>query len=143
MPLRVRDVMTPHVLTVGPDWGLTEIAQLMRDENIGAVPVAEGDHLIGMITDRDLVVRGLAENAAVASTRQACDVMSPRLYYCFQDQRVEDVLRSMGEQQVRRLPVVDASKKLVGMVSLSDLSRSAEVGYGGAALQRLSRPGLH
>lgn len=141
--LRVRDVMTREVYTVGPDWTLPEIARLMRDENIGAVPVAEGDHLIGIITDRDLVVRGLADDLAQLATRQACDVMSPELYYCFEDQYVEDVLRSMGEQQVRRLPVVDHRRRLVGMVSLSDLSRSAEANFGGAALQRLSRPGLH
>lgn len=142
-PLRVRDVMSSEVLTVAPDWSLQEIACLMRDGNIGAVPVAEGERLVGIITDRDLVLRGLAEDPGAAHTRQASDVMSPHLYYCFDDQGVEDALRSMGEQQVRRLPVVDRNKKLVGMVSLCDLSRSAEVGFGGAALQRLSRPGLH
>ena len=115
---------------------------LMRDEDIGSVPVAENDKLIGMVTDRDIVIRGLAENA---SLEQKCarDVMSSQVLYCRADESVEDVLKNMGEQQIRRLPVVDESKRLVGVVSLGDLSTRARATKTGEALKEISRPNGH
>jgi CBS-domain-containing membrane protein len=143
MTSRVGDVMTRDLTTVGPEWTLPDIARLMRDENLGAIPVVEEDELIGIVTDRDLVTRGIADDLTAASGRRARDVMSGNLLYCFEDQSVEEALQNMGERQVRRLPVVDRDKRLVGMVSLSELSRSASTNFAFAAHRRMSRAGLH
>jgi CBS domain-containing protein len=135
--------MTLEVPTVGPDWRLDDIARLMRDHNVGALPVTDGDALVGIVTDRDLVIRGLAESPPLAQELRARHVMSPAVLYCFEDQEVEQVLRAMGERQVRRLPVVDRDNQLVGMVSFSDLNRSASLNFAYAAHRRIARAGLH
>jgi CBS domain-containing protein len=137
--MKVRELMTESVRTVGPETRIAEIARLMRDEDIGSVPVAENDRLIGMVTDRDIVVRGLA-NGASQEPKCARDVMSPQILYCREDEKVEDVLRNMGEAQVRRLPVLDASKRLVGFVSIGDLSGKAKATKTGEALKEISKP---
>jgi len=137
--MRIKDVMTDRVTTVKPDTRIADIARVMRDEDIGSVPVAEDDRLVGIVTDRDIVVRGLADGSALDS-KSARDVMSPHILYCIDDQKVEDVLRNMGEQQVRRLPVVDADKRLVGVVSIGDLSTKARATKTGEALKEISKP---
>jgi predicted transcriptional regulator len=108
-PMRVRDLMTDAVKTATPSTRLEDVARLMRDEDIGSVPVAENEKLVGMVTDRDIVIRGLAESASLEG-KCVRDVMSPQVLYCRVDQTVEDVLKNMGEQQIRRLPVVDESE---------------------------------
>jgi CBS domain-containing protein len=112
----------------------------MRDEDIGAVPVANDDKLIGMVTDRDIVTRGLAQSADLTRIR-ARDVMSPKVLYCFENDTVADVLVNMREQQIRRLPVVNSEKRLVGVISIGDLSQS-EAQRAGDALRGISQP-LH
>jgi CBS domain-containing protein len=136
--MQIRDVMTSQVSMVRPDTPLSEVARKMRDEDIGAVPVADGDKLIGMVTDRDIVTRALAEAPDVSRIR-ARDVMSPKVLYCLEDDTVSDVLLNMREQQVRRLPVVNKDKRLVGVVSLGDLSQS-ETHRAGDALAGISQP---
>jgi CBS domain-containing protein len=136
--MRIRDVMSSDVRVVKPDAPLSEVARTMRDEDIGAVPVALDDKLIGMVTDRDIVVRALAVTSDVSRIR-ARDVMSPKVLYCMDDETVEDVLRNMREEQVRRLPVVDRDKRLVGVVSLGDLSL-ADTHRSGDALAGISQP---
>jgi CBS domain-containing protein len=135
--MQVREVMTTPVQIVAPETRLNEIARLMRDEDIGSVPVARNDRLVGVVTDRDLVIRGLADGAALEE-KHASDVMSPRVLYCMQNDSVEDVLRNMGEMRVRRLPVVDADKRLVGVVSIGDLSGAAHPTESGKSLQEIS-----
>ncbi len=134
----VREVMTANVNYVAPDARLPVIARLMRDEDIGSVPVAENDRLIGMITDRDLVVRALADGLDLSAAR-AREVMSPKILYCIEDQSVDDVLNNMADNQVRRLPVINRQKRLVGMVSLGDLSRAADR-RAGSALKEITQP---
>lgn len=138
----IRNVMTEHVMTVRPDAPIGEVARLMRDEDIGAVPVADGDRLVGMVTDRDIVVRAMAAGQ-LARYPDARSVMSERMLYCFADQQVEEVLDNMGEMQVRRLPVVDRDKRLVGMVSIGDLSGKAPLAKAGDSLNRISWPASH
>ena len=138
----IRDVMTEQVLTAHPEASIFEIARLMRDQDIGAVPVAENGRLIGMVTDRDIVVRALADTHFKFGTR-ARSVMSERMLYCFADQNVDDVLDNMGEMQVRRMPVVDRDKRLVGMVSIGDLSGKAPASKSGDSLNRISWPASH
>jgi CBS domain-containing protein len=138
----IREVMTEHVLTVRPDASIFEIARLMRDEDIGAVPVEEKEKLVGMVTDRDIVVRALAD-VQLERPPSARAVMSQRMLYCFADQQVDDVLENMGEMQVRRLPVVDRDKRLVGVVSIGDLSGKAPLAKAGDTLSRISWPASH
>lgn len=142
MASQVRDVMTQQVTTVPPEAPLQHVARIMRDEDIGSVPVAQGDQLLGMITDRDIVIRALADGGQGMEQRTAGDVMSPDVQCCFADQNVGDVLKEMGDQQIRRLPVVDKERRLVGIVSLGDLSREAKPKQSGQALENISQPGV-
>lgn len=140
--MNVRDVMTTGVKMVRPEATIFQIAKLMRDENIGAVPVVEEDKLVGMVTDRDIVIRGLASYPDLKHTT-ARSIMSDRLLYCFEDQRVEDVLDNMGDLQIRRMPVLDPDKRLVGMVSLGDLSVSTHPDRIGYSLSMISQHTHH
>ena len=137
--MRIQDVMTADVSFVRPDTPILEIARKMRDGDIGATPVVEDERLVGMVTDRDVVVRVIAEGGDVR-IKTARDAMSPGILYCFADDSVENVLDNMGDQQIRRLPVVDRDKRLVGVVSLGDLALSGKRKAAGEALQEISQP---
>ena len=137
--MRIQDVMTAEVSFVRPDTPILEIARKMRDGDIGATPVVEDERLVGMVTDRDVVVRVIADGGDVR-TKTARDAMSPGILYCFVDESVEAVLENMGDQQIRRLPVVDREKRLVGVVSLGDLALSGKRKAAGEALQEISQP---
>lgn len=121
---QIKDVMSQDVQFIAPDQTVQQAAEIMRDRDIGFIPVGENDRLIGMVTDRDLSVRSAATGQSPA-TQQIRDVMTPKTYYCYDDQPVEDVCNNMGEIQVRRLPVVNREKRLVGVVSLGDLAQEA------------------
>jgi CBS domain-containing protein len=110
----------------------------MRADNIGALPVGENDRLIGMVTDRDIVVRAVAENLSPGNT-SARHVMSEHVYWCFDDADVEKAAEIMAEHQVRRLPVINHDKRLVGIVTLADLGRLAE-DAAGKAFEGISEP---
>ena len=137
--MRIQDVMTADVSFVRPDTPILEIARKMRDGDIGATPVVEDERLVGMVTDRDIVVRVIAEGGDVRA-KTARDAMSRGILYCFVDESVEAVLENMGDQQIRRLPVVDRDKRLVGVVSLGDLALSGKRKAAGEALQEISQP---
>ena len=137
--MKIEDVMTADVSFVAPNTPILEIARKMRDGDIGSTPVVEDERLVGMVTDRDIVVRVIAEGGDVR-TKTARDAMSPGVLYCFADQAVESVLENMGDQQIRRLPVVDREKHLVGVVSLGDLALSGRRKAAGEALQEISQP---
>jgi CBS domain-containing protein len=117
--------MTEKVELIDPNTTIRDVAKRMRADNIGALPVGENDRLIGMVTDRDIVVRAVAENLSAGNT-SARDVMSEHVYWCFDDADVEKAAETMAKHQVRRLPVINHDKRLVGIVSLADLGRSAE-----------------
>jgi len=137
--MKIQDVMTADVSFVGPDTPILEIARKMRDGDIGSTPVIENDRLAGIVTDRDIVVRVIAEGGDVR-TKTARDAMSPGILYCYADDSVEAVLENMGGRQIRRLPVVDRDKRLVGVVSLGDLALSGKRKAAGEALQEISQP---
>jgi CBS domain-containing protein len=125
--MNVAEVMTPDVELADPNMTMRDVAALMRKGDVGALPVGENDRLVGMVTDRDLALRGIggdqrAENTAVR------DLMSGGIYYCFDDQSLDEAGRIMAEHQVHRLPVVNRDKRLVGMVALADLARSGSDG---------------
>ena len=123
--MKVKDVMHKGADWVSPDTPVSELAKLMREHDIGAIPIGENDRLIGMVTDRDIVCKGLAEDSFDASNATARDVMTPGIYYCRDDDDLAKAVRHMEQLQVRRLPVINKSKRMVGILSLGDLSRSA------------------
>ena len=123
--MQVREVMTTPVDLVDATISLAEAAKMMRDDDVGALPIGDGDRLIGILTDRDIVVRCVAEGADPRTT-SARDAMSSGIIYCFDDQPVEEAGEIMSECHVRRLPVVNRDKRLVGILSLGDVwSRGA------------------
>ena len=140
--MHIKEVMSPDVKLIDPNMKVSRAASLMRDHDIGALPVGENDRLVGMLTDRDIVVRGLAEGKDL-KTAKVRDVMSSKVLYCFDDQSMEEVAALMGTKQVRRLPVINHEKRMVGMVSLGDLARGAPADATGEALKQISRNGHH
>jgi CBS domain-containing protein len=134
----IRDLMTPGPRTAAPDDDVATAARWMRDEDAGALPVVEGDRLIGMLTDRDVVVRVVAEGRDPASTRVG-EVASRRLVTIDPQQDADEALRLMAQHQVRRLPVVEEDGKLVGMVAQADMAREADPTSVGEAVDRISR----
>lgn len=138
--MKISEAMTRDVRMVRPDQTIREAAHLMAELDIGALPVEDSDRLVGMITDRDIAVRAVAEGRGAETMVQ--DVMTAEVKYCFDDQSVEEVTRNMGEQRLRRLPVVDRNKRLVGILSLGDLALDEDVQDEAAeALGGISRPG--
>lgn len=135
--MQIQKLMTKEVRTAKPGTSLQEVARTMREADIGAVPVVEEDKLVGMVTDRDIVIRGLAEQTDLGRST-ARDVMSSGMYYCYQDQSVEEVLKNMGDIQRRRLAVVDRDKSLVGMVSIGDLAQAGPARKAGEALSGIT-----
>ena len=137
--MRISDVMTRDVATVRPDQTAREAATFMLDSDAGSIPVTEGDRLIGMITDRDIAIRGVAEGRGPETPVR--DLMSSGIVCARIDDDVQDVADRMSEEQVRRLPVVDDDEKLVGIVSLGDLSRETEGEVAHQALEGVSASG--
>ena len=139
----VADVMTRGIRTLSPTDSLVLAAQAMRELDVGAVPVCDGVRLVGMVTDRDIVVRGVAQELMNASIGE---VMSEGLLYCQEDEPVTSAIDSMRQQQVRRLPVVDKDKRLVGIVSLGDVATKVDgiehsgQDSAGAAIRDISEP---
>ncbi|HMA16168.1 MAG TPA: CBS domain-containing protein [Kiloniellaceae bacterium] len=137
--MKVKDVMTSGVDVIHPGAMLAEASRRMRDEGVGALPVGQDDRLIGMVTDRDIVCRAVAEGKDPGQT-PVSEAMSDKVLYCFDDQSTEEVSANMGENQVRRLPVVNRDKRLVGIVSLGDLSSRGATREAGGALGEISEP---
>jgi CBS domain-containing protein len=139
--MKVKEIMTKLVTVLPPDALLSEVASVMRDQDIGSIPIADNEHLVGMVTDRDIVVRAVADGA---DTRKlaARDVMSTGVRYCLEEQSVDEVLDKMGGEQVRRLPVLDAKHRLVGVVSLGDASQALEA-KAGDTLKEISQSPPH
>lgn len=118
---RISEVMTRGVQVVRPDETLQRAAQLMDELNVGALPVCEGQELVGMITDRDITVRATAAGLQPAD-HCVSEVMTDQARWCTEDQSTEEAMKQMGDVQIRRLPVLDAQKRVVGIVSLGDLA---------------------
>jgi CBS domain-containing protein len=123
--MKVKDVMHKGVDWVSPDTPVTELAKLMREHDIGAIPIGENDRLIGMVTDRDIVCKGLAQDSFDASRATARDVMTPGIHCCRDDDDLAKAVRHMEPLKVRRLPVINKGKRMVGILSLGDVSHSA------------------
>jgi CBS domain-containing protein len=131
--------MSRDVRLANPDLSIREAAKIMADIDAGVLPVGENDRLVGMITDRDIVVRGVAEGRTDDAT--IAEVMSHEVLYCYDDEDLNDVARNMGNVKVRRLPVVNRDKRLVGIISLGDVARNEEPTTVGRAVSHVSAPG--
>jgi CBS domain-containing protein len=123
--MKVKEVMHKGVEWVSPDTPVTELAKLMRKHDIGAIPIGENDKLVGMVTDRDIVCKGLAQDKFDARRATARDVMTPGIHCCREDDDLGKAVEHMVGLKVRRLPVINKSKRMVGILSLGDLSQSA------------------
>ncbi|MCR6111245.1 CBS domain-containing protein [Bacillus sp. A301a_S52] len=115
----LRDIMTSNVDTCTPNDNVYEVAMKMKQDHVGAIPICENDKLIGMITDRDIVVRGVAEKRPISTSVQ--EVMSDHLFTATPDMDVQEAAKLMAEKQIRRLPIIEG-QKLIGIVSLGDLA---------------------
>ena len=139
--MRLSEVMSRDVQIANPDDTLAEAALRMSDHGVGALPVCNGRKVLGMVTDRDLVVRGIARHLDPETTQvQRC--MTEGVQWCFDDEDVEAAARKMAEHQLRRLIVVDRDKNLVGMVALGDVARASDDRVSGDTLESISEPSL-
>ena len=134
----VREAMSRDVKTVAPETTIMEAARIMADADVGVLPVAAGDRLAGMVTDRDIAIRAVAMGKGLETT--VSDVMTPDVLYCHEDEDIGHISANMAENQVRRLPVVDVDKRLVGIISLADVA-DARADEAGEALEGITRPG--
>ena len=136
--MRISECMTRDVQLVSPDDTIERAAQIMGSIDAGILPVTNGERLVGMITDRDIAIRGVAEGCGPEA--RVGEIMSHEVKYCFDDADTDEVLDNMAQIQVRRMPVVDHDKRLVGIVSLADFD-GEEPRRSGEALRHITQPG--
>ena len=137
--MRIADCMSSTVHTIRPKETLKVASKVMLESDVGALPVTNGERLVGMITDRDIAVRGVAQG--LGPNAQVQDAMSNKLYYCYGNQTVEEVAENMSDIKVRRLPVVDGEKRLIGIISIADIARHADVETCASAMKGVTTPG--
>ena len=138
--MQVKEIMTRGVEVVYPDSNLQEAAEKMRTLDVGSLPVCDGERVVGMITDRDITVRAVAKGQDPLND-QVRDVMTSGVIYCFEDQDIEEAARTMENNQVRRLAVLDRDKHLVGIVSLGDIAvDTGDEQLAGDVVEKVSEP---
>lgn len=137
--MRVSEAMSDNVKIVNPGQSIREAARLMAELDCGCLPVGEEGRLVGMITDRDITVRAVAQG--MSSKTPIRDVMSPEVKYCFETAQLDEVAQNMADIKVRRLPVLDQKKRLVGILSLADLALTEDAACAASALSGISAPG--
>jgi len=137
--MQVSEIISRNVETIDPAATVREAAQRMRSMDVGSLPVCDGSHLLGMITDRDITIRAIADGRDPAQTAVR-DAMTPSVEYVFEDDDVQRAAQIMQDKQIRRLPVVNREKKLVGIVALGDIARTGDDRMSGNTLQDISDP---
>jgi CBS domain-containing protein len=137
--MRVQEAMSRDVQVANPGQSIRDVAKLMDEIDAGAMPVGENDRLIGMITDRDIAIRAVGQGKGPDTPVR--DVMSKDVKYCYEDEDLEHVAKNMGELQVRRLPVLNRDKRLVGIVSLGDIAQREDAKTTGKTTAGVSKPG--
>ena len=137
--MKISDIMSRDVQVARPEDTLRDAAETMARIDVGSLPVCDGRRLLGIVTDRDIVVRGLAKGLGPDST--VPQVMTEGVEYCFEDDDLVEVSDKMAASQIRRIPVVDRDKNLVGIVSLGDVAREARPAEAGDVLEEVSQPG--
>ena len=139
-PMNASECMSPAVAMVSPEHTVAEAVEKMERHDCGSLPVAQGDRLVGMVTDRDIALRAIG--AGRDANTPVSQVMSSEVKYCFAETEIDDLLANFGDQQLRRMPVVDNEKRLVGIISLSDVVKEAEQ-RSGEALAQITQPSAH
>jgi CBS domain-containing protein len=137
--MRVSEAMTRDVRVANPGQTIRDVAKIMAEIDAGAVPVGENDRLVGIITDRDIAIRAVAVGKGPDTPVR--EVMSKEVKYCFEDEDLDHVAKNMGDIQVRRLPVVNRDKRLVGIVSLGDIAQTEDAETTGETVAAVSEPG--
>ena len=135
--MKVKDAMHKKAEWVGPDTTVGDIAKKMRDLDVGSIPVGENDRLIGMVTDRDIACRAVA-NGTDCSKLKSRDVMTKGIVFCRDSEDLSDALRIMEDKKIRRLPVIDEKKRMVGMLSVGDVARAAPHALSGELIASVS-----
>lgn len=135
--MQVKEAMHTGVEWVEPDTPVSEIAQKMRDLDIGAIPVCEEDHLVGIVTDRDITCRAVAKGDDI-SKMTAGDVMTEGVIYCRDTEDLQDAIHLMEDKQIRRMPAIDEDKRMVGMLSLGDVSHATSQQIAGEVVKAVS-----
>ena len=136
---KLKDLMSRDVQIISPDGTIKEAAQQMLKGNFGMMPVGEDDRMIGTISDRDIAIRAVAEGKDPST--KVREVMSEGIVWAYEDDSVDDAAKLMGDRQIRRLPIVNADKRLVGIVALGDFAvESADIEIAGEALSEISKP---
>lgn len=138
--MKIREIMTRHVATIGPKASVREAAQAMRDRDVGMLPVLDGGRIVGLITDRDIVVRAIA-NGLDPKKIGVGQIMTTEIIYCFESEDVSDAVESMEVKQIRRLLIVNRGKRLVGVLSIGDVA--VDIGdqtIAGEVLRKVSEP---
>ena len=136
--MKVSDAMTTEVQLCTPEDTLKDAAEAMMTLNVGLLPVTDSERLVGMISDRDIATRGVAMGLGPGSLVK--DVMTKNVKYCFEDQLLDEVVQNMGDIQVRRLPVLNRDKRIVGIIALGDIAAVQPDSETAEALQQISRP---
>ena len=131
--MQAKDLMTPDVECVSPDTTLPKIARIMKSKDIGFVPVCDNDRLIGVVTDRDIVLRGIADGRGIENST-ARDVMTDELCWCYDDQTGDEIAEYMAHHEVRRVVILDRQKRLTGVISIGDLAKRGEQAKAGEAI---------
>ena len=122
--MQIQQIMSKNVEYIGPETPIATAAQKMRDKDIGFIPVCDNDRIVGTLTDRDLVIRAIAQGRDCRNA-QAREVMTQEVFYCYSDENVEHVGEVMRENEVRRMLILDRQKRLVGVVSLGDIAKAS------------------
>lgn len=135
--MKVKDAMHKKAEWVEPDTPIAQVAKKMKDMDVGSIPVGENDRLIGMVTDRDITCRAVA-NGKDCSKLTARDVMTKGIVYCREAEDLDDALRIMEQKKIRRLPVINADKRMVGMLSIGDVSHAAPQELSGELMRAVS-----
>jgi CBS domain-containing protein len=141
--MQLKEIMTKEVELLDSEATVKEAAQAMKRRNIGALPLRKDDRLVGMLTDRDIVVRALADGLDISKVKVS-QIMTSPIAYCFEDQSIEDAGKIMEEKQIRRLPVLNRQKRLVGFVSLADVAvQGRDDLLSGKVLEAVSLASVH
>jgi CBS domain-containing protein len=135
--MQAKDIMTPNVECISPGMDLVETAKKMKSLDVGFIPLCESDRLVGTVTDRDIVVRAVAEDNDMRETT-AGDIMTNEAFWCYEDQSVEEVSEFMADKEIRRVLVLDRNKRLVGVISIGDVAKAGEQTKAGESLKEIA-----
>jgi CBS domain-containing protein len=137
--MQVQEIMTADVTCAGPETTLQQAAQKMRDLDVGSLPVCDNERLTGMVTDRDIVIRAVADGIDPAQCRVS-EIMSEGVEYCYTDDDLDEATEHMKKKQIRRLVVLDRNKRLAGILALGDVAVNADEEHVGETLEEISEP---